>query len=379
MIVLLGAGASDPAGIPIAAKLTEKFIEESVNGSTPVVHHVLRSVVGGLSAAAWRRGHDQINLTLNVEDVFNAMDMLSRRDTVEAAPFIASWDRSVDEIDSMILDKKSLVLLQEAMDTFLHESDSEMEHAKVQSFASAIKIASQGKGAAFISTMEWMLCKLIDYTYIPSTDLLGPYRKFVTAAFNRRFDIVTLNYDNTIEKACVLEGIPCSVGVGDWPTSGCILFPAGSLPLLKLHGSILWPKATVLSDITHKYVAASSWANLDPDVATRFIGSQYGNPTLLFGHRNKLTAEGPFLDLFAEFKARLWQSSDLHVIGYSFRDAHINQILIRWLQTNLERTITIYDIIEEQDMAHRLPVELSKQGQHKYIIQDARETLLSFG
>jgi hypothetical protein len=64
---------------------------------------------------------------------------------------------------------------------------------------------------------------------------------------------------------------------------------------------------------------------------------------VIFGGRNKLTAEGPFLDLLVKFKENLDSHSHLLVIGYSFRDEHINQCIVRWLGTDVSRSITIVD------------------------------------
>jgi predicted CoA-binding protein len=52
---------------------------------------------------------------------------------------------------------------------------------------------------------------------------------------------------------------------------------------------------------------------------------------VIFGHRNKLTAEGPFLDLLKQFDEQLQQTDILTVIGYSFRDPHINFYISKYL------------------------------------------------
>jgi hypothetical protein len=39
-------------------------------------------------------------------------------------------------------------------------------------------------------------------------------------------------------------------------------------------------------------------------------------PAVIFGQRNKLTAEGPFLDLLRAFREELSRSTSLTVVGY---------------------------------------------------------------
>jgi len=64
-------------------------------------------------------------------------------------------------------------------------------------------------------------------------------------------------------------------------------------------------------------------------------------PAVIFGHRNKLTAEGPFLDLLHVFVEALDSSDTLTVIGYSFGDPHINALLTRWMNGNAARKLRV--------------------------------------
>jgi len=64
-------------------------------------------------------------------------------------------------------------------------------------------------------------------------------------------------------------------------------------------------------------------------------------PGVVFGAGNKLTAEGPFLELFRTFKLRLEESAELISTGYSFRDKHINELIYGWLNRDKSTKITI--------------------------------------
>jgi hypothetical protein len=68
------------------------------------------------------------------------------------------------------------------------------------------------------------------------------------------------------------------------------------------------------------------------------VGRELG---VIFGGRNKLTAEGPFLDLLIKFRNVLSQHSHLIVLGYSFRDQHINRCIVRWFDGDSSRRLTI--------------------------------------
>ena len=66
-------------------------------------------------------------------------------------------------------------------------------------------------------------------------------------------------------------------------------------------------------------------------------------PALVFGEGAKLQAKGPFLGLLAEFERHLASPTQLVVIGYSFRDIHVNEVIRRWTAQDTSRTILVVD------------------------------------
>ena len=62
-------------------------------------------------------------------------------------------------------------------------------------------------------------------------------------------------------------------------------------------------------------------------------------PGLIFGAGNKLRADGPYLDLYREFTDALTGAARVITIGYSFRDAHVNEALRRWTTTAAEGSL----------------------------------------
>lgn len=64
-------------------------------------------------------------------------------------------------------------------------------------------------------------------------------------------------------------------------------------------------------------------------------------PAVIFGHRNKLTAEGPFLDLLRAFQRELSKADRVTIVGYSFADVHINVYLSHWLNSSSEHRLRI--------------------------------------
>ena len=68
----------------------------------------------------------------------------------------------------------------------------------------------------------------------------------------------------------------------------------------------------------------------------------YEVPAIVFG-QTKLRPDGPFIGLLLEFARRLEETDHLVVVGYSFRDDHVNEQIRRWLGGQQKRTMTVVD------------------------------------
>lgn len=147
--------------------------------------------------------------------------------------------------------------------------------------------------------------------------------------------IATLNYDLSIEHAAKEAGVPCTTGVENWLNFGKWNWVDNGIRLLKLHGSINW----LWGDAEEKPGQMPQRVIYVPDD----LKETPALPAIVFGQRGKLRAEGPFLGLLGELEGLLSSKRELIVIGYSFRDEHVNEIILRWLSETLERRITVVD------------------------------------
>jgi hypothetical protein len=62
-------------------------------------------------------------------------------------------------------------------------------------------------------------------------------------------------------------------------------------------------------------------------------------PGIIFGAGNKLRADGPYLDLYVEAKGHLGRAHRLIVIGYGWRDFHVNELVRRWVAAASEPSL----------------------------------------
>jgi hypothetical protein len=64
------------------------------------------------------------------------------------------------------------------------------------------------------------------------------------------------------------------------------------------------------------------------------IETEQDRPTLIFGTAHKLSAREPFLTLAYQFAQCVLKAQILAIVGYSFGDEHVNQIIEQGLKKN---------------------------------------------
>jgi hypothetical protein len=405
-MLFLGAGASVDAEVPGAFAMTEKIVANL--RSNPLFQkqaHALSYVVGGLLFEAGKNNVNPFKSAINIEDLFNAVQLLGERSTLEAAPFIGSWHSFLEELDKiypsqpsgnlqrLIYDavakeilaafsqsppsfgsrkidstlnstiKKTVEAMIKNRSSSLSSSDSVgaavelyvkdltkkwSSKLKSPSMSGGDKIKGQinqqikasqarsGEGRIFYETNDLMIAALKDLVWIEDASkvaYLGPILNALSK--QNRLVVATLNYDNSVELLCNSQNVICHTGISNWSAQGHFNLSSEGLHLLKLHGSIDWLRE--YDETTTGQMPAVKIRQLEPkEVKNRDL-----RPAVIFGNRNKLTAEGPFLDLLRSFQDELAHSQTLTVVGYSFRDPHINVYISQWLNGDANRILRI--------------------------------------
>ncbi len=295
-MLLLGAGASKDAGLPDAFELTQRVMDWAVEAGDELTARVLSFIAGGLLFHAARKGSNPFGAKMDSESVYRALDLLANRKEAELAAFVAGWQTGIAELErrwdnSIVLAKERFVI--------------------------------------GIAHVLWDVPQGPEYL----SPILG------VLANQPQVTIASLNYDRVVEQLCERSETSYGVGIpksgGYNPRKGlAVEFGDERVRLLKLHGSLSWtfhtnPKAA--PGLAPERFALS-WGSARPSYS-----NTYGmTPAVLFGGTNKLTADGPFLDLFAEFRASLKAATRLVVVGYSFRDSHVNRAITSYVNEGAE-------------------------------------------
>jgi hypothetical protein len=354
--ILLGAGASVDSGMPTSEGMIDKLLSDFREQAKEQIGaqgrlRLLEFVVYSLRQQAASLGDIE---GLDVETMFNAIETLAGRKRLSIAPFIASWqplvaeaERTAASAERFVSPEQELVrLLEMAIQTKAEEIQAHIGSSAafrtlpardaVQNFVRELLGADDGAELVFAGLAAAVLealVRILRLEHPEKTRYLSPLVDLFRD--QGQLTIATLNYDLTIETLGDLLETAVENGMSDWPAKERLAFGEGII-LLKLHGSIDWK-------LSRHPVVASGFAKL-PYESVRFQkGVEPDTPAVIFGAGNKLRAGGPYLALLREFERSLDDSQALLVVGYSFRDDHVNAILTSWMNTDEARRMVILD------------------------------------
>lgn len=328
-LVLLGAGASAEAGVPPSFAMTRSLIEK-IDERFDRISHALNFVCATLIGYDGAAGISPFE-NLDVERVFAAVQLLAERHDLEVTPFVSAWHPKVDELDRTLAGRRPASLTKRFRAALDEHSDLKL--ARVLGEAIDARTSTRATGQVYEELAGHMIdaLRIFIYTDAGQTTYLRPLIE--RAAEPGGLTVATLNYDLTVEQAATAHGVQCDTGIAHWLSEGRWSWAEEGVRLIKLHGSHDWSwgfEERRDGYLPHREMHVGS-VNADLE------------PVLVFGQRAKLQADGPFLSLLGEFERLLAESRSLIVIGYSFRDEHVNEVIRRWTAEDAARTIVVVD------------------------------------
>jgi len=322
------------AGIPATLDLSRTIAEqiERAHGRYNGTSQALNVALGALVAYDTARGQSAFR-GIDVERLFSAVEMLADRDNLEITPFVSSWSSALESVG-----------LQGRLPTSYRRSFIEKLDGKYgdSGFDTVFKEGVQsivGRDSApfYLRLRREMIAALQGALTIDPTrvDYLAPLLNITGSPLR----IATLNYDRAVELLAERAGRSIATGVESW--TGGFDWEWGDesdIRLLKLHGSIDWYLTRQQPDgggLAKDQVIVGS-----PDSARNTVGAELA---VVFGQRGKLRSTGPFLGMLKAFHDFLEETQHLVIVGYSFRDDHINASIRRWINSKPDTEITIID------------------------------------
>lgn len=328
--MLLGAGASKDAGLPDTYGLTKQVYDRLVSAkSNDAVLYAV--VVAKLIARNAKNGQSPFN-NINIEDVYDGLKRLLNRDSDLLSEFVSGWDpisaSSIKPFDAQGF-AENLSSVFNIPDSRERVQQMKIDRGRIEQIVSELQRCFgsdlyQYKGASldpFLATLANIL------------DVQNAQTKYMELFLDKHCDnvecIATLNYDQLVEVSLKKIGRKADLGLTQWNEKRFIKFHGRSPKLIKLHGSTDW----FIGNDDEIFFPG------DPTISV-YARSR----AIIFGGQSeKLVPHGPFLHLRHQFQQILQRSSYLLVIGYSFRDLHLNALIRSWIATRTNGKIIIVD------------------------------------
>jgi SIR2-like domain len=292
---LAGGGLSVDAGLPDSVQLASQLKVYLQQGAIDPKNREAKSqlallyfLLGGIRFQRARQGSDP-DQPVNIEQIAAAALRLRHRAEDPLAPYVGSWDEKIAEFEIG-------------------------KEAALERFSDVI----------FARLKDWLATptrERIDYI-----NRLGDLHRDDTCVA-----IFTLNYDLLVETAFANANRQLVNGFADGQWDARLFDAVDVTRLYKLHGSLDW-----VDDEMH---GICSLAYDRHPRAEDFEAN--ATPLLIFGTDSKLTGKDPFLTLVHAFSKQLRTTSVLVVIGYSFSDTYINEIIAQRMRDNLPLRIIV--------------------------------------
>jgi hypothetical protein len=292
---LAGGGLSVDAGLPDSVDLVIKFkaylqelARDSKNLETRNQLDLLYFLLGGIRFQRARHGIDP-DQPVNIEQVATAALRLKHRSEDPLAPYVASWNEKITEFEAA-------------------------EEGALDRFSEVI----------FARLKDWLdtpSSEKIDYV-----NRLGDLQQSDT-----RLAIFTLNYDLLVESAFAKADRKLVNGFENGQWDPRLFDGVEAMRLYKLHGSLDWVDDEMHGICSLRYDRHPRAEDFEANAT----------PLLIFGTDSKLTGKDPFLTLVHAFAEQLRTTNVLVVVGYSFSDTYVNEIIAQRMRDNLPLRLVI--------------------------------------
>jgi hypothetical protein len=304
VVFLLGAGASKDAGCKLSREMLLSLKEVINNLSAnerdfikykedfnEIYHFILASLK---YQSTMRDTSSNISSYVNIEDFVMVLRQLIDKEFVIPYPLIGNWNdkilkwelRNGDVFDSF----KNFITLRLVNDWTKFDGD------KAQSMLQPIR------------------------------EMLNQYDKIKVNIFTLNYDLIFENVFNS-PTVKILDNGFSEKKISDnkiryWAADFNNELSPTKINLFKLHGSIDWEYNQESEEILAK-------ENIDDG----------REPLIIFGSYSKMLSFDPFLYILSNFRALLEEATLFVVIGYSFHDKYINNLIIQQLSQNTEEDI----------------------------------------
>lgn len=332
VVVLLGAGASKDAGLPLGLELTDELARYLQDRGDSAALDALNLIIGGLSFQGRVYGEGSFPQR-DIETVLRVAQQLARRNEHPLATYVGSWHPALE------------------------------------------RLAPNGEGVVFDSLTD--IAEEVIHECLKAPETKSKF-KYLEELWELGFDmgerpppmppmVFTLNYDLLLESALQHKNRAFTTGFADGVWSGVEFDDAARMRIFKLHGSFGWFRHEQTGVLYDRDKALDR-----PEITFESAGTR---DEVIFATDNKLRALQPFLWMFNEFDNAVSRCHFVVTVGYGFNDEHINQIISNGMSVNESRHLVVVGPGLTELVLDRAPGFSLKPRRTHFITKGAKETL----
>lgn len=311
--------------------LTERIAEElAPEGHQSKEALALHAIVGALVQHDTANGGNAFD-PIDVERVFAAVKRLKDREADDLSAFVQAWIPAASPTNG------DATLPSFWADDLRKALSSGHSTRIADIIAGGFRSLQRADESGVFRSLEYRMLRALTRVLNVDQDRVAYLTPMITAT--PLVGIATLNYDLTVETACAQRGTSCDTGLTAWAGGyNWAWSKDAQVRLLKLHGSVDYVLGTARGGGMRM-----SGDRLQHAVQTNDAPRIPGTPAMVFGKGTKLRSDGPFLAMLVELDRMLAETEWLTIVGYSFRDEHINAALSRWLNSGTAERVSIID------------------------------------
>lgn len=316
-LFLLGAGASYGTGCLMSKGMLDALKQEIIKDDDSVFNRPQKEALKFLLSCldyhnSWRsfETNNEFIFTPNIEELALLIRRVKNRENFLPYPITGNWA------------DKLIMLESEYRNLIDKEKRSDLDESLFDSLDRIIK------------QELFPLWLQFDHDKLSYLDPLK--NMFVeTSGDNYVMDIFSLNNDLVIETYFQRNNMMPFTGFSnnDWRGMGYVETEnaLSRINLCKLHGSLDWVRLTT---------GEVKVRDKCEDYESEMIDIRH-NPYIVFGHGTKTFSVDPFFSMIHSFREKLIEKEYYFVIGYSFFDPYINNLLIEAVNKGNKKIIII--------------------------------------
>lgn len=345
-VFLFGAGATRDGGCLISTEMLNDIYQMDLeNPEIEAIDFLISSLH---YHAEWKnlkekKEHLKADHNPNIEDLMLLIRRIVNRDSYLPFPITGSW---ADKINFLEIEWRSTIRY------------SKMTHKK----------------SLFVNLSERLIERLYKWMRIgnESTEYLLPLDEYLksTKADSTTMNFFTLNYDLVFEKH-FNKNDETLLNTGFMGGRYTGFDERGTektyrINYYKLHGSINWEKdeaGFIRESFFYSDKAGEINQRQDKDSLVNvaiddFLNNAPNSPHLIFGQGGKFLSVDPFISLIYKFKEQLANQDLIFVIGYSFFDPYINNMILEGLS--------------KESINSKLLIVVNPQFDERLLVEDER-------